>query len=185
MGFIFRTIGFLVVAAVVVAGVLIVLSTAGSPKPSCADGAVATSKAAEDRFNSKWNSFASALSRGEAATVTLTEEELTSRGARYLLDSNVPAKNLQVHLCAGQGRGQAAMSMELLGRPIDVVATGHLQLPSANSRVAVDSMQIGSVPEQVASWAANTILAVANIPVPQEIREVTTTSTAATLKGQK
>ena len=185
MGFVFRAIGGLVVVIVVVVGVVIGLSLVGSPKPSCADGVVATSRAAEDSFNSKWNSFDSALKGGGAATVTLTEEELTSRGSRYLLEKNVPAKNLQVHLCPGQGRGQAAMTTEVLGRALDVVLTGHLQLEQGNSRLTVDSMQIGSVPGQAAALAANTILDAANIQVPSEIREVTTTSTAATLKGQK
>ena len=185
MGFVFRAIGWLVVIVVVVVAALAVLSFVGSPKASCADGAVATSRAAEDSFNSKWTSFDTTLRQGGAATVTLTEEELTSRGAQYLLATNVPAKNLQVHLCPGQGLGQAAMSMELLGRALDVVATGHLQLDTGNARIVVDSVEIGMVPGPVAALAANTILSAANIQVPSGIREVTTTSTAATLKGQR
>ncbi len=169
----------------VVGGVLAVMAVVGNPKPSCADGTVAATRTGEDGFNTKWSGFDAAVKRGEAATVTFTEEELTSRGARYLRDSNVPAEDLQIHLCSGGGKGQAAMGLEVLGQSVAVVVDGHLDLAAAPPRIVVDSLQLGAVPEQVATLAANQLLQAANVQVPREIRDVSTTSTAATLRGQR
>jgi len=181
MRFISLVLTVIVVGAVVVVG----LSFVGNPTPSCADGTIAVSKAAEDSFNSKWNGFEAAVKRGEAATATFTEEELTSRGARYLTDMNLPAKNLQVHLCAGQSKGQAAAKIEVLGMVRDIVVTGHLQSETGGSRIVLDGIQVGLVPEAVGATLANTALGIANIRASIEIPEVTTTSTTATLKGKK
>ena len=174
-------LGLAVVAVVVIVG----LSMLGAPKASCADGAIAVSKAAEESFNTKWNGFQAAIRQGGSATVTLSEEEVTSRGVRYLADSGVPARNLQVHLCPGQGKGQATLSMDVLGQSAQVVATGHLDLGLNPHQIVVDSLEVGMVPEQIGTLAANQVLAAANIQAPNEIQEITTTSAAATLRGQK
>jgi hypothetical protein len=97
----------------------------------------------------------------------------------------VPAKNLQVHLCPGQGGGQAAVTMSALGIDVNVVATGHLELATKPSRIVIDSLQIGSIPPVVGTLVANRVLDAANITVSSDIREITTTSTSATLKGQR
>ncbi len=77
------------------------------------------------------------------------------------------------------------MTLQLMGRSLDVVAAGHLSLAPSGSRVVVDSIQVGSLPWPIAALAANTILGAANIQGPGEIREVTTTAKEATLKGQR
>lgn len=175
------------VLAVVVVGALVVVGLAfvGSPAASCADGTIATSSAAEASFNAKWNAFEAAARRGEAATASFTEEELTSRGARYLADLNVPARNLQVHLCAGQSKGQAVANVQVLGVARDIVVTGHLQSETGGSRIVLDGVQVGLVPDVVGATMVNSVLSVANIRASIEIPEVATTSTTATIKGKK
>ena len=95
----FAIVSGLVVLVVVAVVAVVGLSMAGAPSPSCADGTIAVSKAAEDSFNAKWAAFDAAVRQGGSATVTFSEEEVTSRGASYLTAADVPAKNLQVHLC--------------------------------------------------------------------------------------
>lgn len=185
MHFLVFTFGGLASGVLVVCAVVIGLALMEAPMPSCADGKVTTSAAAEQSYNEKWNSFDAATKRGEAATVTFTEDELTSRGARYLVDNNVPARDLEIHLCSGQGKGQGALKMDILGRTVAAVMTGHVDMAAVPPRLVVDSLQLGQVPEQIAAMAGNRLLEAANILVPASIREVTTTSTAATLKGAK
>ena len=141
--FLLKLLAGIVVGVAVVAGVVVVLSMMGTPRPSCADGAVTRSAAADASFGTKWSAFDAALKRGEAATVSLSEEELASRGARYLAETNVPAKDLEIHLCPGQGKGQASLKMAVLGRDVSAVATGHLEVASSPPRIVVDGLQQG------------------------------------------
>jgi hypothetical protein len=181
----FSLLGSLVGVAVVVVVVVAGLALLGTPSPTCADGPIAVSAAAEGGFITKWNAFNSTINQGGAATVTFSEEEVTSRGAGYLAATGVPAKSLQVHLCPGQGKGQASATMSVAGLDVGVVVTGHLELASKPSRIVVDSLQVGQVPEVIGTLVANRVLEAANITVSGDIREVSTTSTSATLKGQR
>jgi hypothetical protein len=177
-------LGSLVGIVIVVVVVLVGLSLVGPSSPSCADGAIPVSKAAEDSFIAKWNAFDAAVKQGPA-TVTFAEQEVTSRGAGYLTATGVPAKDLQVHLCQGQGQGQATATMSVLGVNVGVVVIGHLDLAAKPSRIIVDSLRVGQVPEVVGTLVANRVLEAANIVVSSDVREITTTSTSATLKGQR
>lgn len=155
---------------VVVGAVLVGLTFMGGPKASCADGVIATSRAAEDSFNTKWSTFTSALRSGQA-TVTLTEEELTSRGARYLQESAMPASDFQLHLCPGDGKGQATMNVKMFGRDVQVMVTLHLNPGAGSPKIVLDSVQIGQAPPQVTSWLASSIVGLANLSLPDGIRD--------------
>jgi hypothetical protein len=74
---IFSAIGSLITIAIVVVVVLVGLAFVGTPSASCADGAIPVSKAAEDSFKTKWNAFDATVSKGTAATVTFSEEDIT------------------------------------------------------------------------------------------------------------
>lgn len=175
-----------IVGAMVVAGVaLVLLASMETPRPSCADGAISVSKTAEDAFNSKWSAFDAALNRGGEATVTLTEEEVTSRAVRYLADNGFSAGDVQVHLCPGNGAGQAAMRAQIAGRDVQAVVTGHLDLAASRRSIVVDSLQIGQVPQQIATPLANRLIELVAITVPSSIKGATSTSTSITIRGQK
>ena len=195
MGLLLKCIGYLIlgivgilVISLVVSVALVGLAFLDTPKPSCADGSIAVSPAAAASFDAKWRVFDSALQAGQAASVTLTEEELTSRGAGYLVDLKIPARNLQVHLCPGQGSGQAAMTLQTPVKDVDVVASGHFDV-GARQRIVVDSVQFGRVPGQIGGFAFEQLLEqlerAANVTPSSGIREVSTTNTTITLKGQK
>lgn len=185
MGGLLRVISGLVVVGVVVVGGLFVLSVMGAPKPSCADGPVAFSRAAADSFNTKWNTFASALNRGGVQTVTFTEEEVSSRAVSYAAENGLNFKDLQVHLCPGPGKGEALFKVDAAGNSVEVLVTGHLDTTTSPGRIAVDSVQVGRVPEQVATALASAIVAQLRIQVPSEIKEASSTTTSVTLRGQR
>ena len=75
--------------------------------------------------------------------------------------------------------------MTVLGQNVGVVVTGHLDLAGKPSRIAVDSLQVGLVPEAIGTLVANRAIEAANITVSGDIRDIATTSTSATLKGQR
>ena len=185
MLFLFKAFFGLVLGVAVVGGAIVYMAVSGNPTASCADGPVTRSPAAEASFNSKWGGFDAALKQGQAATVAFTEDELASRGAGYLAGTGVAARDFEIHLCANQSKGQASLKMDLLGQSVAAVVTGKLDVAGNPPRIVVESLQVGQVPEQIGSLVANQILQAANIQAPSGIREVATTSTTATLKGQR
>ncbi len=178
MGVFFKLVGL----TIIVAGVAVVIAAfVGNPKASCADVAPTTSSAAANSFIAKWNAFEAGYRRGPA-TVSFTEDEVTSRGSSYLAENGITAKHLEVHFCPGAGKGQAVANVTIGGVDLAVLAEGHLDVGS--SQIVVDSLQIGSVPGFIGASAANSLIGAASVKAPREIRGVTTTTTTATLNAQ-
>ena len=164
-------------------GALVGLSMMDAPAPICAQGVVANSKAAEDSFNTKWRTFDTAVNAGTPSTVTFTKEEVSSRAAAFVLEKNVPAQDVQVHLCQGAGKGEATAKFQLAGQGVVAVVAGHVDL--AGRKVVVDSLQLGRVPEQIATPLANMIIDTTSIQVPAIVKQVSSATAQVTLTGQK
>jgi hypothetical protein len=181
---------FLFFVMVLIGAVLlaVVLSFMSAPQPSCANGPVTISDAAADSLQAKWDSFLNSLDRGAAATVNLTEEELTSSAIRFINDNQIPAKDVQVHLCSGEGKGQATGKVSILNQDIDVFITGHLDLDKDPPDLVVDQLGLGRVPQQLTTWLAQTIIditRIGEIEIPSGINEAITSSKAVTLSGRR
>jgi len=176
-------VGSLAGAAVVTGAVFFGLSFAGAPAPGCADGDIPVSEAAAASFDQKWDAFEAAAKAGPA-TVTFTEEELTSRAQRYVEDRDLPVKNVQVHLCPGESKGQAVGEVKILGRYVDVVITGHLDTDRESPTVVIDKLTVGAVPRQITSWLVDRVedtVDLSDISTDVPISQVTTTADSATL----
>jgi len=177
-------LGGLVGAAVVTGAIFFGLSFAGAPAPGCAGAGIPISDAAAASFDQKWEAFKAAAKSGPA-TATFTEEELTSRAQKYVEDRDLPVKNVQVHLCPGESKGQAAGEVKILGRYVDVVVTGHLDTDRERPTVVIDKLTVGAVPRQITSWLADRVedtVDLSDISTDIRIDEVTTAADSATLK---
>jgi hypothetical protein len=168
---------------VVGGGALVGLAMMDAPAPACAQGVVANSKAAEDSFNTKWRTFESSVNQAGAGNVIFTKEEVSSRAAAFVLEKNVPAQNVQVHLCQGAGKGEATAKFQVSGISVNAVVAGHVD--AAGKKIVVDSLQLGRVPEQIATPLANTIIDLASVQVPAIVKQAASTSAQVTLTGQK
>ena len=172
-------LGMIIVGGAVVGG----LAMMDAPAPTCAQGVVANSKAAEDSFNTKWRTFESSVNQAGTGNVVFTKEEVSSRAAAFVLEKNVPAQNVQVHLCQGAGKGEATAKFQVSGLSANVVVAGHVD--TAGRKIVVDSLQLGRVPEQIATPLANTIIDLASVQVPAIVKTAASTATQVTLTGQK
>ena len=155
----------------------------GNPQP-CADRRIPVSPAAAQALKQKWDAFA-AQAAAAPANVTFNESEVTSRGVQYLDEKGVPLHDLQVYLCP-QGYGEATGTINALGRDINVLIRGTLDLSGDQPRIDVQKIEAGNLPSGVATRAVNAVLdrsAVKTLNVDVKITGISFADAEATLKG--
>jgi len=134
----------------VLAGVLI---ATGDPKP-CVDRKSTPSDAAAQSMQARWDAFKLAP---PGATIALTEEEVTSRAISYVSERDVPIKNLQVYFCP-DGKAEAKGTASFLGRDINIVFRGHLDVSGGKNTLVVDSVDAGNLPSAVGKQIVDQLL---------------------------
>ena len=137
----------LLIAAVIFAGVNVILAFTGGPGPCTAGGGPITVDAANaTAFQEKWDAFDIILDGGSPSSVTFNESEVTSRADQYIRDeTDVDFKDIRI--CIHDGFGEATGSLEaILGLDTDVKISGTLDL-TGDHPVAKDvDIDIGNVP---------------------------------------
>lgn len=135
---------------VVLIGVLI---ATGDPK-ACADRRSVVSSDAVASLQLKWDQFKAA---GPGSSVQFTEAEVTSRGVQYLDEKDVPIKDLQVYFCP-DGKAEAKGFVTILGRDINILLRGSLDVSGGQNTIVVDSVEAGNLPPFIGTTIVNQVI---------------------------
>ncbi|MCC6421143.1 MAG: zinc ribbon domain-containing protein [Gemmataceae bacterium] len=184
LGRVVRVVAFTSVAAGTVVMALAVLFAllmfTGDPEP-CVARTSTPAAAAVARAAQKWEAFKAA---GPGTTVSFDEQEATSRGVAYLEERDVPLKNLQVYFCP-DGHAEVKGRVTILGRDVNVLFRGHLDVSGGKNRVVVDSVDAGNLPSWVGTRVVNEILDrnnARNLPLGLTLTASTSSDGVHTLK---
>ena len=128
------------------------------------DGALA------DAWQAKWQAFDAQLDAGQAATVSFTESEATSRAERFLVAKKAPIKNVKI--CFHNGVAEATGNVELpiladlpgIGGAMDsnVRARGGMDLSGTSPRIVITEIEAGNLPAEAAERLKGRIEGVIN-----------------------
>ena len=130
-----------------------ILALTGDPAP-CVDRRSTASTGAALNANARWEAFKAA---GPGASVTFTEEEITSQGVAYLQDRGSSISGLQVYFCP-DGKAEAKGRVSFLGRDLNVLFRGTLDVSGGQNRLVVDSVKAGNLPSQVGTRIVEQLL---------------------------
>ncbi len=137
----------IVIAAVIFAGVNVILAFSGGPDPcNPGGGPITVDDANASMFQQRWDAFDIILDGDSPSSVTFNESEVTSRADQYIRDeTDVDFKDIRI--CIHDGFGEATGSLEaILGLETDVKISGTLDL-TGDHPVAKDvDIDIGNVP---------------------------------------
>jgi hypothetical protein len=137
----------IVVAALVFAGINVILAFSGGPG-ACTpgDGPITVSDANATAFQQKWDNFDAALDGGTPSIVPFTESEITSRADQYVTgETDVGFEDIRV--CLHDGFGEASAKLEaILGLDTKVKIKGSVDLTGDSPKAKIDDIEIGNVP---------------------------------------
>lgn len=135
---------------VVVASVVLIFSETPS---GCTDRVTSPTTTASLALKAEWDKL-----KRSPTTITLSEDQVTSRGVEFVEAEEVPVDDLQVHFCAGNiAEAQGAIS--ILGAKARIVVQGRLDAtPGRQPRIEVDEIKAGSLPGVIAKVVVNFIL---------------------------
>ena len=136
-----------VVAAVIFAGVNVILAFSGGPGDCTPGGGTITvNDANAQAFQDKWDAFDAQLDGGSPSSVTFNESEVSSRADQYITgETDVDFKNVRV--CIHDGFGEATGTLGvLLGVDTKVKIKGTMDLSGDHPVAKIDDIEIGNVP---------------------------------------
>jgi len=134
-------------AAVIFAGVNVILAFSGGPGDCTPGGGTITvSDANAQAFQDKWDAFDAILDGGSPSSVTFNESEVTSRADQYIRDeTDVDFEDVRV--CIHDGFGEATGTLGvLLGVDTKVKIKGTMDLSGDHPVAKIDDIEIGNVP---------------------------------------
>ena len=136
-----------VAAAVIFAGVNVILAFTGGPGACTPGGGTITiNDASAQAFQVKWDALDAQLDAGTPSSVPLNESEVTSRADQYIRDeTDVDFEDMRV--CIHDGFGEATGSLEaFLGVDTEVKIKGTIDLSGDHPVAKIDDIEIGNVP---------------------------------------
>jgi len=148
-----KVLGGLAGVGAIAAVATAILIATGDPKP-CVDRKSTPSEAAALAAQTQWEAFKLAP---PGATLALTEQEVTSRAIAYVNERDVPFKNIQVYFCPN-GKAEAKGIANLLGRDINVLFRGSLDVSGGKNTIVVDSVDVGNLPSAVGTQIVDQLL---------------------------
>ncbi len=136
-----------IVAALIVAGISVVLAFSGGPGPCTPGGGpISVTVANAATFQEKWNSFDEILDAGSPSSVTFNESEVSSRADQYITrETDVDFEDIRVCIHDGYGEGTAKLNA-ILGLSTEVRVKGSLDLTGDSPVAQIDDIEIGNVP---------------------------------------
>lgn len=147
LGIAVGTIVTVVAAAVIFAGVNVILAFTGGPGDCTPGGGTITvSDANATAFQVKWDAFDAQLEGGAPSSVPLNESEVSSRADQFLHDeTDVGFEDVRV--CIHDGFGEATGKLEaFLGLDTKVKIKGSLDLSGEHPQARDLEIEIGNVP---------------------------------------
>jgi len=140
-----------VAAAVIFAGVNVILAFSGGPGDCTPGGATITvNDANAQAFQEKWDAFDALLDGASPSSVTFNESEVTSRADQYIRDeTDVDFEDVRV--CIHDGFGEVTGSLEaFLGLDTKIKIKGNVDLTGENPEARDLEIEIGNVPGFIA-----------------------------------
>jgi hypothetical protein len=123
-----------------------------------------------DAWLAKWQAFDAQLDVGQAATVSFTESEATSRAGQFLESKKAPVTDLKI--CFHNGLAEATGNVELpiladlpgIGGSMDtnVRARGTMDFSGTSPRIIVTEIEAGNLPAEAAERLKGRIEGVIN-----------------------
>jgi len=170
VAFLFSASFFILVAAVALAGYLLLT---GSPKP-CVDRALNPAPDAGVVLEANWLELARRVGEGEAFQLPVTEDQATAVGRAYLEARDLPVDGFRVYFCP-DGRAEATGTLGVLGVESDIALRGTLDVSGARPRVEIDSVRAGKFPDFIAKPLVDWLLKdedVLELPLAEHITAV-------------
>jgi hypothetical protein len=136
-----------VAAAVIFAGINVILAFSGGPGDCTPGGGTITvNDANAQAFQDKWDAFDAQLDGGAPSSVTFNESEVSSRADQYITgETDVGFENIRV--CIHDGFGEATGTLEaFLGLETKVKIKGTMDLSGDHPVAKIDDIEIGNVP---------------------------------------
>ncbi len=136
-----------IVAALIFAGVNVILAFSGGPGPCTPGGGpISVTIANSVAFQEKWDSFDDILDAGSPSSVTFNETEISSRADQYITqETDVDLKDIRVCIHDGYGEGTAKLNA-ILGLSTEVRVKGSLDLTGDSPVAQIDDIEIGNIP---------------------------------------
>jgi hypothetical protein len=142
--------------SVIFGGIAFGMVVTGGPDPCTAGGnePIVFSEANATSFQQKWDAFDAELDAGQAASVTFTESEVSSRGWWEVVDESADADDIfeGPRVCLHDGYGEVSATLDLPGfLDVKMKISGTAEI-SDELEIDVDKLEIGNVPGFLSDW---------------------------------
>jgi hypothetical protein len=147
LGMAIGAILIVVAAAVIFAGVNVILAFSGGPGDCTpGGGTIAINDANAQAFRDKWDASDAILDGGSPSSISLNESEISSRADQYIRDeTDVDFKDIRV--CIHDGFGEITGSLDaFLGLDTSVKVKGSVDLSGEHPEARDLEIEIGNVP---------------------------------------
>jgi len=164
-----------VVVGVVVLGVMAATGDFGKPNEciSAAGGTprgVSTDSGVADQWDANWKAFDDRLDGGQAATVTFTESEVTSRADEFLKNKKAPVDDVVICFHDGSAEARGKVELPVLGAvPVigsafktQVKITGTMDLSGTNPQIVITDIEAGNLPGTAVDQVEDTVRDIIN-----------------------
>jgi hypothetical protein len=121
------------------------LAFTGAPQP-CVDRDSEPAPGAGRTLADNWRNLANVLAGNQDVELVITEDEASAYGAEYLEDRDVPVEDFRLYFCPG-GYAEATGKVGILGLNSDVLMRGTLDVSGGESRVDIDAVRAGRIPD--------------------------------------
>lgn len=155
---------FMLATAGIVTGAIVLGTGAallGTPA-ACVSRAVLPTAAVGQQLATNWEAFKQQAARGPASLV-VTEEQATSGAADWARQTGGVISDVRVYFCP-DGQAEAAARITYLGRDLDIVAGGTLDVSGQQAAVRITSVRVGNLPGGVGAAIANAALSATTMP---------------------
>jgi hypothetical protein len=170
-----------------VGGVLVgaILIFTGDPA-ACVNRKAVADPAQAAQLTKNWDAFSAKAAAG-SASITITEQQATARGVQWVAEKDAPLSDLQVYFCP-DGHAEAKGTASYLGRDVNIVVEGTLDLTAAKPTITVDAVRAGNLPSAVGTRIVNIILNAGDLktlPLKEHLTSVSFSDGQAVIEGTK
>ena len=140
-------LGVIVVGAPLAAVGLFIIAVVGDPGTCEAEGRpIVLSDSAAASYQTAWDGFQATLDSGQAASVTFSETEVSSRVQQWLDEREAPITELRICFTDGGAAASAKLDASFMPGDIDVLIHGTLILTGDQVEVDIDKLEVGGLP---------------------------------------
>lgn len=168
-----------VVVGVIVLGVMAATGDFGkaneciSKAPGAEDApprGVSTDSGVADQWDANWKAFDDQLDGGQAATVTFTESEVTSRADEFLKNKKAPVDDVVICFHDGSAEARGKVELPVLGAvPVigsafktQVKITGTMDLSGPHPKIVITDIEAGNLPGTAVDQVEDTVRDIIN-----------------------